>query len=81
MSAVEELHPALRYHIVNTLGWTDMRPTQLEAIRPIQSGENVLLLAPTAGGKRRRRFRCSPEWRTRGGAAYQCFTSALCALC
>lgn len=51
MSPFEELHPALRYHIVNTLGWADMRPTQLEAIRPIQSGENVLLLAPTAGGK------------------------------
>jgi ATP-dependent Lhr-like helicase len=51
VSPLEELHPALRYHIVNTLGWTDMRPTQLEAIRPIQSGENVLLLAPTAGGK------------------------------
>jgi ATP-dependent Lhr-like helicase len=47
----DELHPALRYHIVNTLGWTDLKPTQLDAIRPIQSGENVLLLAPTAGGK------------------------------
>jgi ATP-dependent Lhr-like helicase len=51
VSPFDQLHPAVRYHIVNTLGWTDLRPTQLEAIQPIQGGEDVLLLAPTAGGK------------------------------
>jgi ATP-dependent Lhr-like helicase len=51
MSHFESLHPALRYHIVNTLGWGDLRPTQSEAIAPIQGGTDVLLLAPTAGGK------------------------------
>jgi ATP-dependent helicase Lhr and Lhr-like helicase len=51
VSPFDELHPALRYHVVNTLGWADLRPTQLEAISPVQSGGNVLLLAPTAGGK------------------------------
>ena len=51
MSSFEQLHPALRYHIVNTLGWGDLRPTQRDAIAPIHAGEDVLLLAPTAGGK------------------------------
>lgn len=51
MSAFDALHPALRYHVVNTLGWTDLRPTQRDAIKPILAGEDVLLLAPTAGGK------------------------------
>jgi ATP-dependent Lhr-like helicase len=51
VSPFESLHPALRYHIVNTLGWGDLRPTQSEAIVPIQGGTDVLLLAPTAGGK------------------------------
>lgn len=51
MSEFEKLHPALQYHVVNTLGWSSLRPTQLQAIDPIQSGINCLLLAPTAGGK------------------------------
>jgi ATP-dependent Lhr-like helicase len=51
VSPFEELHPALRYHVVNTLGWSELRPTQLEAIRPVQAGDDILLLAPTAGGK------------------------------
>ena len=51
MTPFDDLHPALRYHIVNTLGWGDLRPTQAEAIGPILDGQNVLLLAPTAGGK------------------------------
>jgi ATP-dependent Lhr-like helicase len=51
VSPFEELHPALRYHIVNTLGWTELRPTQIAAIKPVQSGDTVLLVAPTAGGK------------------------------
>ena len=51
MSEFEKLHPALQYHVVNTLGWSSLRPTQLQAIEPILTGVNCLLLAPTAGGK------------------------------
>jgi ATP-dependent helicase Lhr and Lhr-like helicase len=51
VSYFEQLHPALRYHMVNTMGWADLRPTQRDAIEPIHAGEDVLLLAPTAGGK------------------------------
>jgi ATP-dependent Lhr-like helicase len=51
VSPFDRLNAALRYHILGTLGWTSLRPTQLAAIEPILAGENVLLLAPTAGGK------------------------------
>ncbi|TDU23283.1 ATP-dependent Lhr-like helicase [Panacagrimonas perspica] len=51
MSAFDLLHAAVQYHVVNSLGWSTLRPTQLEAIAPIQGGEHCLLLAPTAGGK------------------------------
>lgn len=51
MNAFEKLHPSLQYHVVNTLGWSTLRPTQLEAITPIHDGSHCLLLAPTAGGK------------------------------
>jgi len=51
VSEFDKLHPALQYHIVNTLGWSSLRPTQLQAIAPILAGVNCLLLAPTAGGK------------------------------
>jgi ATP-dependent helicase Lhr and Lhr-like helicase len=51
VSEFEQLHPSLQYHVVNTLGWNTLRPTQLAAIRPIHAGTHCLLLAPTAGGK------------------------------
>lgn len=51
MTPFEILHPALQFHIVNTLGWSGLRPSQLEAIELVTSGRHVLLLAPTAGGK------------------------------
>ncbi len=51
MSEFDQLHPSLKYHVVNTLGWRTLRPTQLAAIAPIQAGSHCLLLAPTAGGK------------------------------
>jgi ATP-dependent Lhr-like helicase len=51
VSEFEKLHPALQYHVVNSLGWSSLRPTQLQAIEPILSGVHCLLLAPTAGGK------------------------------
>lgn len=45
------LHPIVQHHIVNSLGWRELRPLQDEAIAPILAGEHVLALAPTAGGK------------------------------
>jgi ATP-dependent helicase Lhr and Lhr-like helicase len=45
------LHPTLAYHLVNTLGWTDLRPLQRDAVQPVLRGDDALLLAPTAGGK------------------------------
>lgn len=51
MSAAELLHPALQHHIVNSLGWRELRPFQSVIIPPILSGKHMLVLAPTAGGK------------------------------
>ncbi|GGP06778.1 DEAD/DEAH box helicase [Nonomuraea glycinis] len=48
---VERLDPVVLHHIVNTLGWPDMRPMQRAAIEPLMNGEDAVLLAQTAGGK------------------------------
>jgi ATP-dependent Lhr-like helicase len=45
------LHPVVQHHVVNSLGWNQLRSLQEEAIGPILAGEHVLALAPTAGGK------------------------------
>ena len=49
--AFERLHPAVQYHVVNSLGWQRLHPQQLAAITPILAGRHCLVLAPTAGGK------------------------------
>jgi ATP-dependent Lhr-like helicase len=46
-----DLHPSVSYHVVNTLGWSDLRPLQRAAIAPVRRGDDALLIAPTAGGK------------------------------
>jgi ATP-dependent helicase Lhr and Lhr-like helicase len=51
VSELSSLHPSLAHHLVNTLGWTQLRPLQREAIAPVFNGDDVLMLAPTAGGK------------------------------
>lgn len=51
MSAFEKLHPALQYHIVNSLGWRSLRPFQEDVIPDVLSGKHMVILAPTAGGK------------------------------
>ena len=48
---ISSLDPALEFHIVNSLGWTALRPLQADAVGPVRSGADCLLLAPTAGGK------------------------------
>jgi ATP-dependent helicase Lhr and Lhr-like helicase len=49
--ALDLLHPVLVHHLVNTLGWRALRPLQDQAVQPVMSGADALLLAPTAGGK------------------------------
>ncbi|MFE2759025.1 DEAD/DEAH box helicase [Streptomyces halstedii] len=48
---LDRLDPVVLHHIVNTLGWLDLRPLQRMAITPLMDGEDAVLLAPTAGGK------------------------------
>lgn len=50
-SKFDLLHPALQHHIVNSLGWTELRPFQEAVIRPILADRHMLVVAPTAGGK------------------------------
>ncbi len=51
MNPVDRLHPAVLHHVVNTLGWNDLRALQRDAVEPLLAGHDALLLAPTAGGK------------------------------
>lgn len=51
MSSFDQLHPALQHHIVNSLGWRELRPFQEDVIPRVLSGNHQIILAPTAGGK------------------------------
>jgi len=51
VSNFDRLHPALQHHIVNSLGWRELRPFQEAVIGPILAGKHLIVLAPTAGGK------------------------------
>src|SRR3954452_6377814 len=51
VSDFDRLHPSLQHHVVNSLGWRHLRPVQERCIGPVLDGHNVLVLAPTAGGK------------------------------
>lgn len=51
MNPFDQLHPALQHHIVNSLGWRELRPFQEAAIAPLLNGQHQVILAPTAGGK------------------------------
>lgn len=51
VASFECLHPAVQYHIVNSLGWPALRPLQEQSVEPILNGHHALLIAPTAGGK------------------------------
>src|SRR3954453_9513269 len=51
MAALDRLHPALQHQVVNALGWRSLRPVQELAIEAALGGANLLVLAPTPGGK------------------------------
>ena len=50
-SGLNRLHPVVVHHIVNSLGWQELRALQEQAVGPVLDGADALLLAPTAGGK------------------------------
>jgi len=50
-SGFERLSGAMRYQIVNTLGWRSLRPVQERTIDAVLDGDDCVVLAPTAGGK------------------------------
>ncbi len=51
MNNFNRLHPAVQHHVVNSLGWRELRPFQDAVIPPILAGEHLIVRAPTAGGK------------------------------
>jgi ATP-dependent helicase Lhr and Lhr-like helicase len=51
VNTFDRLHPALQHHIVNSLGWRDLREVQALSIEAYLTGANLVILAPTAGGK------------------------------
>jgi ATP-dependent Lhr-like helicase len=51
VSGFGRLHPALQHHVVNSLGWGELRPVQELAIDAFLDGDDLVVLAPTAGGK------------------------------
>ncbi len=51
MDAFDLLHPGLQHHVVNSLGWRELRPFQEEVIPVVLRGDHVVVIAPTAGGK------------------------------
>ncbi|MFO0877863.1 MAG: DEAD/DEAH box helicase, partial [Gemmataceae bacterium] len=51
MNAFDRLHPALQHHIVNSLGWQGLREVQKASVEAYLEGYNLVILAPTAGGK------------------------------
>jgi ATP-dependent Lhr-like helicase len=51
VSNFDRLHPAIQHHVVNSLGWRELRPFQDAVIPPILASKHIIVLAPTAGGK------------------------------
>ncbi len=51
MKGFDRLTGAMKYQIVNTLGFQDLRPVQLLTLDAVLDGKNCVVLAPTAGGK------------------------------
>jgi ATP-dependent Lhr-like helicase len=51
VSVFARFAPRLQEAIVARLGWSSLRPVQEEAGEALLSGDNAVILAPTAGGK------------------------------
>ncbi len=50
-SVFPTLHESLQQVLIRQDGWSELREVQEQACRAVRSGSDVLILAPTAGGK------------------------------
>lgn len=51
MSLFDSFHPSLQEVLLSGLGWDNLRPVQEETYKAVALGSDVIVLAPTAGGK------------------------------
>ena len=51
VSVFQTLHESLQSVILQRLGWSELREVQEQTCRAVRDGSDVLVLAPTAGGK------------------------------
>ena len=51
MSVFQELHPVLQEILVSGLKWDTLREVQEASLSAVANGNDILVLAPTAGGK------------------------------
>jgi ATP-dependent Lhr-like helicase len=51
MSTFSRLHPVLQEILISGLGWNSLREVQEAALQAVSDGCDILVLAPTAGGK------------------------------
>jgi len=51
VSAFTELHESLQTVLSQRLGWTELREVQERSFHAVSKGSDVLVIAPTAGGK------------------------------
>ncbi|MDO5845004.1 MAG: DEAD/DEAH box helicase, partial [Methanocorpusculum sp.] len=51
MTLFENLHPSVQELLLTGLGWENLRAVQEETYRAVSAGTDVIVIAPTAGGK------------------------------
>lgn len=51
MNVFKELHPSLQETLITGLGWDMLRPVQEKSCEAVSAGCDIIILAPTAGGK------------------------------
>ncbi len=51
MDTFSRLHEGLRQVLAHRIGWSELRAVQEEAYKAVSGGNDVLVIAPTAGGK------------------------------
>src|SRR5690606_9009731 len=51
MDTFSRLHEGLRQVLAHRIGWSELRAVQKKAYEAVSGGNDVLVIAPTAGGK------------------------------